>query len=89
MTESVESGLAQTLRQLASETAQVKLSGIATDITNEQLSSLADISFFTAARILSKWEQDRKLCKERGRHAARPRVPHRCLIRTDLGSRDF
>jgi CRP-like cAMP-binding protein len=67
MTESAESRLAQTLLQLASEAGQVKTSGIAIEITNEQLSSLADISFFTAARILSKWEHDRKLCKERGR----------------------
>jgi len=67
MTETAESRLAQTLLLLANEAGQVKPSGIAIDITNEQLSSLADISFFTAARILSKWEQDRKLCKERGR----------------------
>ena len=28
------------------------------DITNEHLSSLSDISPFTASRLLSKWERD-------------------------------
>jgi len=37
------------------------------DITNEQLSSLSDISPFTASRLLSKWERDGKLSKQRGR----------------------
>jgi CRP-like cAMP-binding protein len=67
VTKSAESRLAQTLLHLAREAGQIQPSGIAIDITNEQLSSLSDISFFTASRILSKWEQDRRLCKERGR----------------------
>jgi hypothetical protein len=50
------------------------------DITNEQLSSLSDISPFTASRLLSKWERDGKLSKQRGRgHPARSRIPHDCL----------
>jgi CRP-like cAMP-binding protein len=66
VTKSAESRLAQTLLHLPRKAGQIQPSGIAID-TNEQLSSLSDISFCTASRILSKWEQDRKLCKERGR----------------------
>src|SRR5437870_5313177 len=42
-------------------------SGISIDITNEHLSSLSDISSFTASRLLSRWQRDGKLVKERGR----------------------
>jgi CRP-like cAMP-binding protein len=67
MTKSAASRLADTLLHLAADAGHVQPSGIAIDITNEQLGSLADISFFTASRILSKWEEDRKIYKERGR----------------------
>jgi Crp-like helix-turn-helix domain len=36
-------------------------------MTNEQLSSLSEVSPFTASRLLSKWERDGKLFKQRGR----------------------
>jgi CRP-like cAMP-binding protein len=62
-----ESRLAQTLLQLATEAGEVRPSGILIDITNEHLSSLADISFFTASRILSRWEHDHTISKQRGR----------------------
>lgn len=64
---SAESRLAQKLLQLASEAGVVQSPGIAIDITNEQLSSLSDISPFTASRLLSRWEQERWLTKHRGR----------------------
>jgi CRP-like cAMP-binding protein len=67
VTKSAESRLAQTLLQLATEAGEVRPSGVAIDITNEQLGSLSDISSFTASRLLSKWERDGKLWKERGR----------------------
>ncbi len=66
MTETAESRLAQALRQLATEAGQVQQSGVVIDITNEQLSSLCDISAFTASRLLSKWERDGRLSKRRG-----------------------
>lgn len=67
VTNSAESRLAQRLLQLASEAGVVQSPGIAIDITNEQLSSLSDISPFTASRLLSRWEQEHWLTKQRGR----------------------
>ena len=67
VTKNAESRLAQMLLQLASEAGVVESPGIAIDITNEQLSSLSDISPFTASRLLSRWEHERWLTKHRGR----------------------
>jgi CRP-like cAMP-binding protein len=67
MTKSAEARLAQVLLQLANEAGEVQPSGIVIDITNERLSSLSDISSFTASRLLSRWERDGKITKARGR----------------------
>jgi CRP-like cAMP-binding protein len=67
VTKSAESRLAHTLVQLATAAGEVQRSGVAIDITNEQLGSLSDISPFTASRLLSKWKRDGKLSKQRGR----------------------
>ena len=67
MTKSAESRLAHALLQLATDAGEVRQSGVAIDITNEQLGSLSDISPFTASRLLSKWERDGMLSKQRGR----------------------
>jgi CRP/FNR family cyclic AMP-dependent transcriptional regulator len=67
VTKSAESRLARTLGQLASSSGEVHSSGIAIEITNEQLSSLSDVSLYTASRILAKWQRQRKLVKQRGR----------------------
>ena len=67
MTRDRASRLAQALLQLATHAGEVQLSGIVIDITNEHLSSLSDISSFTASRLLSRWQRDGKLIKERGR----------------------
>jgi len=67
VTKSAEARLAQGLLHLASEAGVVQSPGITIDITNEQLSSLSDISPFTASRLLSRWEHEHWLTKERGR----------------------
>jgi CRP-like cAMP-binding protein len=67
VTKSATSRLASQLIQLATSAGEVGASGINIDITNEQLSSLADVGYFTTSRILSKWEQDGMLSKKRGR----------------------
>lgn len=67
VTGSAESRLAQRLLQLAGKAGVVQPSGIAIDITNEQLSSFSDISPFTASRLLSRWEHEHWLTKQRGR----------------------
>ena len=58
--------LAQTLLQLAADAGDVQPSGIVIDITNEQLSSLSDVSPFTASRLLSRWQREGMLVKHRG-----------------------
>jgi CRP-like cAMP-binding protein len=67
MTKDRASRLAQVLLQLATDAGEVQPSGIVIDITNEHLSSLSDISSFTASRLLSRWQRDGKLIKVRGR----------------------
>jgi CRP-like cAMP-binding protein len=67
LTKSAETRLAAVLHRLASQVGDVQPSGVGIDITNENLSSLADISPFTASRLLSKWERDGTLSKQRGR----------------------
>jgi CRP-like cAMP-binding protein len=67
VTKSAESRLANRLIELATSAGQIGDSGIGIDITNEQLSSLSDIGYFTTSRILSKWEQEGMLSKQRGR----------------------
>jgi len=67
LTKSAETRLAEVLHRLASQVGDVQPSGVGIDITNENLSFLADISPFTASRLLSKWERDGTLSKQRGR----------------------
>ena len=67
VTKSAASRLANQLIQLAISAGEVESSGINVDITNEQLSSLCDVGYFTTSRILSKWERDGMLSKKRGR----------------------
>lgn len=62
-----EARLAQTLLQLATRVGELQPAGVIIEITNEQLSSLSDISLFTASRLLSKWERRGAVSKERGR----------------------
>jgi len=67
VTKSAESRLAEVLLHLATESGKVQPSGVKIDITNEHLSSLSDMSPFTASRLLSKWGRDGRLSKQRGR----------------------
>ena len=66
VTKSASSRLASQLIQLATSAGEVGSTGIDIEITNEQLSSLADVGYFTTSRILSKWEHDGMLSKKRG-----------------------
>jgi CRP/FNR family transcriptional regulator, nitrogen oxide reductase regulator len=67
MTKGRAARLAQALLQLATDAGDVQPSGIVIDITNEQLSSLSDVSSFTASRLLSRWQREGTLVKQRGR----------------------
>lgn len=67
LTKTAESRVADALLHLATNAGEVQLSGVTIDITNEHLSSLSDVSPFTASRLLSQWEREGKLSKQRGR----------------------
>lgn len=67
VTKSAESRLAGALLHLATKAGEIQPAGVEIDITNEQLGSLSDISPFTASRLLSKWERDGRLSKQRGK----------------------
>jgi CRP-like cAMP-binding protein len=41
--------------------------GIEIDATNEELASAANITPFTASRLLSEWQRNRALAKRRGK----------------------
>lgn len=67
VTKSAASRLANQLIRLATSAGEVGNAGINIDITNEQLSSLSDVGYFTTSRTLSKWEHDGMISRKRGR----------------------
>jgi len=59
--------LARTLTKLGSRTGHLTPAGVEVGVKNEQLASLADINFFTASRLLKKWERQGAVKKTRGK----------------------
>jgi CRP-like cAMP-binding protein len=59
--------VAYALTDLGSRTGRVLPAGVEVDIKNEDLASLADVSFFTVSRILGEWEREKVVSKNRGR----------------------
>lgn len=59
--------LAHVLLSLASGLGQKTPNGIALEITNEQLANTANITLFTASRLLSEWQRRGVLLKSRGK----------------------
>jgi len=59
--------LACALSSLGSRTGHAVPSGVEVNIKNEDLASLADVSFFTASRILKGWDRHKVVEKSRGR----------------------
>jgi CRP/FNR family transcriptional regulator, nitrogen oxide reductase regulator len=59
--------LANVLVSLASGMGRKGPNGIQLDITNEQLGNTANITLFTASRLLSEWQRDGAVAKSRGR----------------------
>jgi len=66
VTKSAPSRVANQLIHLATSTGEVRNSGININITNQELSSLSDVGYFTTSRILSKWQRNGMLAKNRG-----------------------
>jgi CRP/FNR family transcriptional regulator, nitrogen oxide reductase regulator len=59
--------VAQVLVTLARTVGQEVRGGVALPITNEDLANAANVTPFTASRLMSKWQSDRALVKRRGK----------------------
>jgi len=67
VTKTAEERLAETLLRLGDQSGKVHPDGIEIRATNDQLGALADISPFTASRVLSNWVRAGAVSKRRGR----------------------
>jgi CRP/FNR family transcriptional regulator, nitrogen oxide reductase regulator len=65
--ETAEQRLARTLVHVARRTGKVRPEGVDVTVTNEDLGSLANISMFTASRLMQKWEREGVIEKTRGK----------------------
>ena len=72
--ESAEQRLARVLVTLADGIGHRAPSGVVLDLTNEQFASMANITPFTASRILTRWQRMGAIVKERGRVLIRDRA---------------
>jgi CRP-like cAMP-binding protein len=59
--------IARSLLHLADKIGRVHGAGIEIDVNNERLSSLSDVSRFTASRVLAGWARSGRVSKRRGR----------------------
>jgi CRP-like cAMP-binding protein len=75
---SAEGRLANALTSLGSRSGHRHNSGLTVDIKNEELASLADVSLFTASRILKSWERQGAIKKSRG--SVLIRVPEKLIV---------
>ncbi len=66
-TKTAEERLAETLLKVSDQSGQFHPEGIEIRVTNDELSALADISPFTASRVLRNWQRAGTLSKGRGR----------------------
>ncbi len=76
----VRQRVAQVLVTLARTIGKQTPGGVELQITNEELASAANITPFTASRLMSKWQRDRALVKRRGQVLLRS--PERLFLRT-------
>ena len=70
--------LAQVLISLSGVIGQRTPAGVEFDATNEELASAANITPFTASRLLSEWQANRAVAKRRGKIVLRS--PERLLL---------
>ena len=71
--------VAQVLITLARTIGKKVAGGTALQITNEELANAANVTPFTASRLMSKWRRERALVKRRGEVLLRS--PERLLLR--------
>jgi len=70
--------LARVLTTLAPGIGHKVPGGIELDITNEELANAANVTPFTASRLLSEWQRNGAISKGRGRLVLR--APHRLIL---------
>lgn len=75
----VRQRLAQVLVTLARTIGQETPDGVELQITNEELANAANITPFTASRLMSQWQRERALVKRRGKVLLQS--PERLLMR--------
>ena len=68
-----EQRLARVLVTLADGMGRKQSGGVAVDLTNEQFASMANITPFTASRILTRWQRTGAIVKKRGQVLIRRR----------------
>jgi len=67
VTKTAQERLAETLVRLSDQSGQFRPEGIEIRATNDELGALADISTFTASRVLNSWVHAGVVSKGRGR----------------------
>lgn len=67
VTKTAEERLAEILLRLSEQSGKVHPDGVEIHATNDQLGALADISPFTASRVLSNWARSGTVSRGRGR----------------------
>jgi CRP-like cAMP-binding protein len=72
--------LATVLLGLARAIGQKTSDGIEIDVTNEDLANAANITHYTASRLMSEWQKNRTLIKRRGKILLRS--PAHLVLRT-------
>jgi CRP/FNR family transcriptional regulator, nitrogen oxide reductase regulator len=75
----VRQRVAQVLVTLSRTIGQQVPGGVALRITNEELANAANVTPFTASRLMSEWQRDRVLVKRRGKVLIR--FPERLFLR--------
>ena len=76
----VRQRLAQVLVALARTIGKETSGGVELQITNEELANAANITPFTASRLMNKWQRDHALVRRRGKVLLRS--PERLFLRT-------
>jgi CRP-like cAMP-binding protein len=77
VTNTAQERLAHALASIGSREGHMLTSGVEVDIRNEDLAALADVGYFTASRLLKKWERAGAVMKSRGKILIR--IPEKLL----------
>lgn len=65
--DSAQERVAYVLTELGSRTGHTRSSGVEVKVRNEDLASLADVSFFTVSRLMKAWDRNGAVKKTRGK----------------------